>query len=309
LKELFPFHNIENDSEINDNIKITYPINLDELESMLLDPFDLNEEGGLFSEIDPDANFFNDHASNLPNSCKYTQPEKLKSSLDKMDHPISLSLLHLNIRSTRQNYSPFTTFLHTLDHPFSLLGLTETWLKPHNAQLFNIDGYTHEFLTRDNKVGGGLSLYIKDNLEYKVWHDLNHVHNDHEMLWVEIEGKYINSKINAVVGLIYRRPGSNIEEFNDLLSNKLNLLSSENKTVIHMGDYNLDLLKHDSHIPTNAFLDINLTYSLLPVINKPTRVTRSSATIIDNLFSNIIDDDDSLTCIFPIDISDHFPNC
>ena len=76
-----------------------------------------------------------------------------------------------------------------------------------------------------------------------------------------------------------------------------------------MGDYNIDLLKNDTHSPTNDFLDLNIHHTLLPAVTRPTRVTPSTATIIDNIFSNYIDSSKLTTCILPIDISDHFPIC
>ena len=76
------------------------------------------------------------------------------------------------------NHTALDTLLHTIDHPFTFIGLTETWLKSHNASLYGIEGYQHEFLTRDDRSGGGLSLHIKDNLEYRVRHDLTYTHYD-----------------------------------------------------------------------------------------------------------------------------------
>ena len=76
-----------------------------------------------------------------------------------------------------------------------------------------------------------------------------------------------------------------------------------------MGDFNIDLIKFDSHPQTAEFLDINMTYSILPLINKSTRVTQNSATLIDNIFTNILNSDETISCILPIDLSDHFPIC
>jgi hypothetical protein len=74
-----------------------------------------------------------------------------------------------------------------------------------------------------------------------------------------------------------------------------------------MGDYNVDLLKFDTHPLTSEFLESNLSLAVFPTINKPTRVTSNSATLIDNIFSNILDPEDLISCILPLDISDHFP--
>ena len=48
------------------------------------------------------------------------------------------------------------------------------------------------------------------------------------------------------------------------------------------------------------------SHSLIPFINKPNRVTANSATIIDNIYSNEIRND-QLSGILHTDISDHFP--
>ena len=50
-----------------------------------------------------------------------------------------------------------------------------------------------------------------------------------------------------------------------------------------MGDLNIDLLKVDDHRPTHNYLELIFSYSLLPTINKPTRITETTATIIDNI--------------------------
>jgi hypothetical protein len=309
LKEMFPFYEIMDNDNISNCIKNILPYNLETLENMLFDPFELNEDGGILDEIDPDNNFYNTHANSLVNSSKYLQPDLVRSATNKSKSPLNLSVFSLNIRSMRQNHTALDSLLNSIDFPFSFIGLTETWLKPNNAALYGISGYSHEYLTRDDRPGGGLSLYVKDNLDYRVRHDLSYTSHDSEMLWIELDGGELNLKSNIAVGLIYRRPGSSIPDFNDLLADKLSILTRESKSILHTGDYNLDLLKHDSHPLTTTFLDTNLARSLLPIFNKPTRVTTSTATIIDNVFTNIMDPDESLAFILPVDISDHFPLC
>ena len=79
------------------------------------------------------------------------------------------------------------------------------------------------------------------------------------------------------------------------------------KEAVHSGDYNLDLLKHNSHSPTNEFIDLNFAHSYIPLISKPTRVTSTTATLIDNIFTNIIHKSSITNGIIITDISDHFP--
>ena len=72
-------------------------------------------------------------------------------------------------------------------------------------------------------------------------------------------------------------------------------------------DHNLNLIKHDKHKVTHDFIELNLDQRLLPTITKPTRITRTSATLIDNIIigSSLQPEYDSDILIS--DISDHFP--
>ena len=75
-----------------------------------------------------------------------------------------------------------------------------------------------------------------------------------------------------------------------------------------MGDYNINLLNYDVHSSTVDFVDMIYSYSFMPLINRPTRITRDSATIIDNIFTNNLPSlEGSLHGILVTDISDHFP--
>ena len=53
-----------------------------------------------------------------------------------------------------------------------------------------------------------------------------------------------------------------------------------------MGDFNLDLLRYNHHIPTQEFIDSLFSYAFLLLISNPTRLTTYSATLIGNIFTN-----------------------
>ncbi len=53
-----------------------------------------------------------------------------------------------------------------------------------------------------------------------------------------------------------------------------------------MGDFNLDLLKFQTHRKTNDCIESMISKGYLPLITKPTRVTTYSATLIDHIYSN-----------------------
>ena len=89
-----------------------------------------------------------------------------------------------------------------------------------------------------------------------------------------------------VAGCIYKHPKQTIPDFldNHLLS-LLEKLSHENKQILIMGDFDINLFNYDDKNTAN-FLDTIISYSYLPFINTPTRVTGHSKTLIDNIFYN-----------------------
>ena len=52
-----------------------------------------------------------------------------------------------------------------------------------------------------------------------------------------------------------------------------------------MGDFNIDLLKIDSHADSEHFMN-TLGSFFQPQILQPTRITSHSSTLIDNIFFN-----------------------
>ena len=56
---------------------------------------------------------------------------------------------------------------------------------------------------------------------------------------------------------------------------------------------------------------MNIIYrnGMIPTINKPTRITRTTATAIDHILTNSFIDRNFKTAIFKSDVSDHFPIC
>ena len=107
----------------------------------------------------------------------------------------------------------------------------------------------------------------------------------------------------VVVSCIYRIPGSPIDTFCETLELNLSDVKSI-KTIFVYGDFNIDLLKHEIHNNTKQFLDTMYSLGLYPLIDKPTRITDNSTTLIDNIFTNELCF--NLTSGIN-DISDHLP--
>ncbi|KAJ8025074.1 hypothetical protein HOLleu_35175 [Holothuria leucospilota] len=205
-----------------------------------------------------------------------------------------------------KNFNAFVSFMNSIDnYQFTLIAITETWLNdlsPSNT--LQIDGYKLLYKNRLNKRGGGVALFIKENLHANIRADLSQLMNDSaETLFVEIE----NSKTrNTLVGVIYRPPEQNVNDFLDCTGNCLEALNYENKNVFLTGDFNITLLTQNVAHNVQELVNIMSLYSFYPLIDKPTRVTTSTSSLIDNIFTNVANHI-LKSGVLVTDISDHYP--
>ena len=72
-------------------------------------------------------------------------------------------------------------------------------------------------------------------------------------------------------------------------------------------DHNIDLLKTATHRGTQSFLETNLKEGMYPTITRPTRITKNTATLLDNIFINEELHSDDHGYILIDNISDHLP--
>ena len=173
---------------------------------------------------------------------------------------------------------------------FNVICLTETWLTLSNFNLFGIDGYNHVGNCRPDRVGGGTSIFIKEYVPYYQRVDLEVNKECIESTFVEISSEQGVGLQGVIVGSVYRPPNTNIEVFNSHMSDILVIIKRERKAAYITGDFNINLLNADSHIPSSEFLELMYSNLFLPIINRPTRVTHSTATIIDHIYCNNIKD-------------------
>ena len=78
------------------------------------------------------------------------------------------------------------------------------------------------------------------------------------------------------------------------------------KTCLLVGDLNLNLIDYQSNAKVRNFVNLIFQHSLVPIVNKPTRVTKNNATLIDYIITNYFTDQENLTGILKTYISDHF---
>ena len=150
-----------------------------------------------------------------------------------------------------------------LDIKFSVIGVTETWLRESDP-LYNIHNYKFVANGRQTKRGGGVGLYIRNDLQYTSRTDLDINEPYIEYLFVELQ----NFSRNIIIGVLYRPPNQPVQPFIESMDNLLRTINTENKSVFLLGDFNLNLLEITS-----------CNNCLYPLIHNPTGVTSHSANI------------------------------
>ena len=231
-------------------------------------------------------------------------------SYDDLDKSIKcdssdLSIIHLNIRglsSKIENLNYVLTHSLASSHPDIIL-LCETWLSKRSPKPV-ISGYNMERTDRVNKKGGGVSILISNRCRYKRRKDLEESNSAcFETCFIELE----NHKTNLIIGSIYRPPNTDSNEFNKKFEQLTESCNKMKKHLVIGLDHNLDLLKADHHRPTQDFLELIYTAGLVPKITKPTRITSSTATLIDNILIDNKLDTNSSSGILVDNVSDHLP--
>ena len=155
-----------------------------------------------------------------------------------------------------------------------ILELNETRLHADiSSEFVNIDGYDIVRMDRD-KHGGGICFYIRRTISYLNRGDL--VPENLESVCLEINQP--NSR-SFIVSTIYRPPSATVESFSQIES-LLKNVDNENKEIYLLGDLNCNLLDQ-SNSSAKHLHSIMQLYQLTQVIDKPTRITESSSTLLD----------------------------
>ena len=77
---------------------------------------------------------------------------------------------------------------------------------------------------------------------------------------------------DVTVSCLYRTPGSNTNYFSEILYDLYSELSVS-KMIFICGDFNLDILKHNSDHAAKHFLDTMYSLGVYPLIDRPSRIT------------------------------------
>ena len=288
---VFPFFNVKDDSDLQALIW-NEPSNL--LNTLKTDKLQINDL--------LDENEFSTPINWNPDACKYITIDEVDSiSKDKN----SLTIVQINARSLKKNFEAIKTFISNFNTPPDVIAIAETWLKDHEDKFYQISGYYFVSVPRKGKLGGGVGIYLSNFISMTIRNDLMALlGNCCESAAIEIS---LTNKKSFIVLSIYRPPNNDVHQFNVLFNTVLqNITSNSNRNIIIAGDTNIDLIKYKNHAHTEEFINNLLSSGFLPTINRPTRISEYTSTLIDNIFVNCFELVKH-SAIIHDDFSDHMP--
>lgn len=254
-----------------------------------------------FDESEKSENIFN-------HDCDMCEIENLDPvKCNKMN--TEYSIMHINIQSLPAKLSKLEVLINRLaksNIEIQFILLCETFLNQNNAHLYNIEGYTFISRHRQTIKRGGVGIYVKNDIKFIRRTDLE-INREGVFESVFIQTQSQNKK-NAIIGEIYRVPGTNETESINAYDNILVKLNNEKRDIFIGTDQNYDYIKINQHKKTADLLNVFLNNAIIPTITKPTRITHQSATLIDNIYTKI-KSNTFYSAVLMTDISDHQPIC
>ena len=168
---------------------------------------------------------------------------------------------------------------------YHVVGITESWLDTSNRDFiaeFSLPGYSIFSCERENRLGGGVILYVHNSFQPSLVK--TEAVTNVDTLFIEIKNKCGKSKV--VIGIVYRPPGQPLENDHKLFD--LMIETSHRCETVIVGDFNLPVKRWGDPLNCHTGSDLytNLQESdFYQCVNKPTRETN----ILDLIFTTTED--------------------
>ncbi len=178
----------------------------------------------------------------------------------------------------------------SLQSTLSILGLTETWIRPEDsatpAALSNNFSFSHT--PRQVGRGGGTGLLISNNWKYSTHSPLCNYNS------FESHAITVIAPIKLQIVVIYRPPGKIIAPFQEELERLLSYFMEDGTPILIFGDFNIHIEKPSDFHSLLASFDLK---------RLTTTSTHKSSNQLDLIYTRDCTADNIL--VQPLHISDH----
>ncbi len=218
-------------------------------------------------------------------------PANLRTISTSSTTPLSFSVGLWNCQSAVNKADFISVF--TLQSTLSILGLTETWIRPEDsatpAALSNNFSFSHT--PRQVGRGGGTGLLISNNWKYSTHSPLCNYNS------FESHAITVTAPIKLQIVVIYHPPGQTLATFLEELDRLLSSFMEDGTPLLVFGDFNIHL---DKHYAT----DFHSLIASFDLKRLATTSTHKSGNQLDLIYTHNCTADNIL--VQPLHISDHF---
>lgn len=143
----------------------------------------------------------------------------------------------------------------------------------------NINGYKLERCNSRNRHTGGVVMYIKNSINHTVL--LNESVEDN--VWI-LSVKLWNNVKSGNYSVIYHSPGMSDSQFVNIIDEWMKDTFDYEVFNLVLGDFNLDFIKSDFYCC--KMKNVFNFYGLKQIVSDPTRIVKTSRTLIDWALTN-----------------------
>ena len=216
----------------------------------------------------------------------------------------------MNTLIVSQNVRSMTNFCELITHfenelnDIAVIAIQETWQVNNILNCTIKDFHMPYIKQRCNAKGGGVGVWVKKGYKFVIQNNLEYF--EEEVLEIQTIKIESFSKANSTYLInTYRPPGPSIAKTGEIIASIIKEIKvkDEKAAILLLGDFNVDMFKMGIHKDSETFYDTLTELNLCPQILTATRVTPTTSTLIDNIFSSKIPIADSGT--IATNVSDH----
>ena len=167
--------------------------------------------------------------------CVYYNCDELN---DAVFHDNELLIFTHSIRSINRNFENLSLLLDNIKSNIDVIVLSKTWIT--EELCCDIDGLESYHVVRINRVGGGVSVYVRSSLQSNILPDFTLVEENGEICAVEVIPDKGNPNSKCIVLGIYSLPDDSLfNSHSQFLFTTIKLWNSLSAYLKEIDDSNL----------------------------------------------------------------------
>ena len=212
----------------------------------------------------------------------------------------NLTVLNINIRSLKSNYTLLTAFLSHMKTPVKVLVVTESFLDDSVSGLYNIPGYKMAMVNRTS-LGGGFVTYVHHALDFTVNKKYTGIFDTYESLFLTLK---CPDKLEMNIFCFYRPPNLSLRDFTIYLESLP--IGLFRKNTVMVGDLNVCPDRDKTSAGYMALEHFLVTKGFRQLVKLPTYYSYDGKpSILDHVWTNVQRMSDCF--IFDCPLSDLIP--